>query len=815
MKKFVYAVWPLLFFAAGVFAQSDNNRWTDLWQTPAVNYYSVKHAFDSVYADKDEELHALKGTQATGSGDRDENEDLDGMYFQFKRWEYFMQPRLGPNGETTLPATTYQRFMDYLQSNPAAMAQHNASVARTATSNSWSFVGPTGAPTNSGAGRVNCVRFDPNNTNIIYIGAPAGGLWKSINGGSTWTCLTDYLPVIGCSDVAIDPTNSNIIYIATGDRDAGDSPSIGVMKSTDGGITWNTTGLMFNNNQGRKVARLLIDPGNPNILFAATSGGIYKTQDAGVNWYQMSSLNTMDMEFKPGDPNTIYACKTALYTSTNGGITWSIAAGLPPGNQLTRISVAVSPAAPDNVYVLASLASDYGYYGLYVSTNDGVSFSQRNGSPNLLGWNADGGDSGGQGWYDLSIAVAPYDANTIIVGGVNIWRSDDGGYNFYLNAHWYGGGGAPYVHADCHDLIFEPGTSGSYFAGCDGGIFHTGNDGASFEDLSNNLCIAQIYRVGLSQQNAGTLITGHQDNGTNVKVGSNYFSGLGGDGMDCFIDRTNDNNMFGELYYGDFYRSTNGGASWNGITNGLTGSGGWVTPWVQDPVDPNTLYAGYDQVFRSTDLGSNWSPTGSTMIAATDIQVAPSNHNYLYVTSGLTLLRSTDAGATFSNITFGINSGGASISRIAVCPYDEKKLWVSISGYNNNQKVYYSSDAGATWTNISYGLPNIPANCITAVPGSMSDAIFVGCDVGVYYHDNSMAGWQPYFTGLPNVPVYDLKIYKPAMLLRAATYGRGVWECQIDQSVLVPQAGFSANATSVCPGTPVQFTDLSTLNPVA
>lgn len=801
-------------FAAPAFSQ-DNDRWLELWQTPGTNFFTVKQAFDSAWHDREQEMLEERRNH-TNRSETDENEGMDGMYFKFKRWEYFMEPRVGASGDMSLPASTYWNFMDYLNSNPAAMAQHNASVARQQMTNSWTFVGPTGAPTNSGAGRLCCIRFDPSNSDVIYVGAPAGGLWKSTNSGTSWTCLTDFLPAIGCSDLAIDPNNTNILYLGSGDLDAGDSPSIGVLKSTDGGITWNTTGLSFNTSQVRRISKILIDPTNSNIIYAGTSGGIYKTYDAGANWYLLTQLNTMDMEFKPGDPNTIYAGKVSFYKSTNGGLTWTqVAAGLPQSNTISRLAIAVTPAAPNNIYILAAQSGSQGFEGMYLSTDGGVSFNGQSGSPNVLGWDPNGGDTDGQGWYDLAIAVAPYDENIVVVGGVNVWRSDDMGVNWSLNAHWYGGGGAPYVHADVHDIIFEPGANGSYFVGCDGGIFHTGNDGASFSDLSNNLCIAQIYRMGQSSTVAGTIISGHQDNGTNVKVGSNYFRGIGGDGMDCFIDRTNPNIMFGELYYGDFNRSTNGGASFQGITNGLTGSADWVTPWVQDPVDPNLLYAGYDQLFKSTNQGSNWSPTGSNMTGVLkDIAVAPSNNQIIYVTTGVSLLKTIDAGVNWTNILPPALSG-STVSRIAVSSYDENKVWVSVSGYTNNKKVFYSADGGITWTNISYGLPNIPANCIVTVPGSMSDAVFVGCDAGVYYRDNSSATWQPYFTALPNTPVFDLEVFTPTMMLRAATYGRGVWECPIDQSLLTPQANFSSDFTVVCPSQTVQFTDLSTFTPTS
>ncbi|MEO5644697.1 MAG: PKD domain-containing protein [Bacteroidia bacterium] len=799
----------------------DYNRWIELKNTAGTNFYTIKQAFDSAWAGREAEMRSERGHAAESSRshirEERENEKLDGTFFQYKRWEWYMTPRVYPSGDVSLTTMTYQHFMDYLSSNPQAMAQHNASVARTgpssnsSASNAWSFVGPTGAPSGSGAGRLCCIRFDPVNPDVIYVGTPAGGLWRSLDAGVTWTSLTDFLPAIGCSDVAIDPNNTSIIYLASGDNDAGDSPSIGVLKSTDGGVTWNQTGLSFGANSFKRIGRLLIDPANSNILYAGTSSGIYKTYDAGINWYRVSSSNTFDMEFKPGDPNTIYASRTGLYKSTNAGATWTIiASGLPSSANISRMAIAVTPAAPDNVYLVTANTGSYGFDGLYVSTNSGTNFDQHSSSPNLMGWDINGNDSDGQGWYSIAIAVAPYDPNVIIVGGVNVWRSDDMGYSWALNAHWYGGGGAPYVHADVHDIVFHPLLSGNYFIGCDGGIFETVSDGADFFDISNNLSIAQIYRGGVSGSNPSVVISGHQDNGTNVKSGASYFSGLGGDGMDCFIDRTNDNIMFGSIYYGDFYRSNNGGNNWSGITSGTPGNGEWVTPWEQDPVNPNIIYSGFNQLYKSTNQGNSWSPVSTQTFGAnlTDLEIAPSNTNYIYVSTGTSISRSTDAGLTWTSVIGSLS--GFYISKMAVSSYDERKIWVTVSGYTANSKVFFSTDAGTTWTNISYGLPNLPANCVVAVPGTSSDAIFVGMDVGVYYRDNSSPSWIPYFTSLPNTPVFDLDIFLPTMKLTAFTYGRGVWEALIDQSMLTPYANFSASPLIPCTGQTVQFSDLST-----
>jgi PKD repeat protein len=813
----------LFLLAAGILAfgsmnAQNDDHWLELWQTSGTNFYTIQNAFDSAWAGREAEMQQERNqkflTEHAQEKQERKNEKLDGTYFQYKRWEHFMEPRVYPSGDLSLTNQAYKNFNDYLNANPAAMMQHNASVARSSAAGVWSFMGPTGAPDGGGAGRLVCVRFEPGNANVIYVGAPSGGLWKSLDAGVTWTCLTDFLPSIGCSDVAIDPHNTSIIYLATGDNDAGDSPSIGVLKSIDGGLTWNTTGLSFNTNSYRRIGKLLMDPTNSDIIYAATSSGIYKTWDAGVNWYRVSQTNTTDMEFKPGDPNTIYSCRVSFYKSTNGGATWTqIASGLPLSTGLSRMAIAVSPAAPNAVYIVTAAANSYALHGVYRSTDSGNTFATQASSPNILGWDPNGGDNTGQGWYDLAIAVSPFNANEVVVGGVNTWASTDAGVSWSLNSHWYGGG-APYVHADCHDIVFDPVTNGKYYICCDGGLFKTEDDGSSFPDMSGNLCIAQIYRGGISTTTHGKTISGHQDNGTNVGNSGTWAETLGGDGMDCFVDRTNDNNMFGELYYGDFHRSTDGGNTWSNASNGTPGNGDWVTPWEQDPVSPNVLYAGFNQLYRSTDLGANWSPVGTTILGTIlDLEVAPSNPQCIYASTSGSISRSLDGGVTWTNV--GGSISGYAITRIAVSPYDANKIWVSCSGYNVDGKVFFSNNGGTSWANISYGLPNLPADCIRIVPGTSNDAIFVGMDAGVYYHDNSSPGWTPFFTNLPNVPIDDLDIYPPTMKLTAFTYGRGIWEADIDQSLLAPQPDFSATPTVVCPGQSVQFTDLTPYAPTS
>lgn len=725
----------------------------------------------------------------------------------YKRWEHFMSQRVSPDGKFFPPNKAFTEYYAWLQ-------QYGSGVSAQATAN-WTLMGPVQVPGNGGgSGRLSSVVFQPGNTQIIYVGAPAGGLWKSTNYGATWTPLTDHLPTLGVSDIVIDPNNTNTVYIATGDRDGDETYAVGVMKSTDGGITWNNTGLNWNITQARTVNRLIMHPTNSQIIIAAASNGIWRTTNGGTNWTQtQTSGDHKDMEMNPGSPDTIYATSTnVIRRSVDNGITWSTVATVTGVN---RIELAVTPANAAMVYALCSKSSDNGFSSLRRSTDRGSNWSVMSTSPNVLGWNTTGSDSGGQGWYDLSMAVSPTNANWVIIGGVNQWHSTNGGSSWTLNSHWYGGGGKPYVHADVHHIVFEPGSSSIIYSCNDGGIFRTTNSGAAWTDISAGLSIAMIYGISNNPAVAGTVWAGHQDNGTNRLQSGTWSQRIGGDGMWTINSHTNTNTVYGSLYYGDINRSTNGGTSFtqvagNGV-NGITEDGGWVTPYIQDPSNASVLYAGYSRVWKTTNGGNAWTVAyavsgGSGKLVAMDMSA--NNPNVVYSAKVDRIFRNT------TNITTGLPVTSASITYIRVDPANENRLWVTFSGFSAANKIFRSTDGGSTWTNITYNLPNLPANCVEYKAGT-TEELYIGTDVGVYSFDPATNTWSAFNTGLPNVIVRDLKIHAATSKMRAATYGRGLWETDLNTVPQPPVADFLASATTICTGNAVTFTDISTNQPTS
>ncbi|MCX7727902.1 MAG: T9SS type A sorting domain-containing protein [Bacteroidia bacterium] len=811
MKQFFLFKKNILLLSLGFVLGINVPLWAQEWiqlKENNANFYDIKKSFENEYKQKKNKYNKKVTIEKEEGGEA-----------LFKRWAWYAEPRVYPSGDLKYASFSYalEQYHQWLNENSVFKTSSGGAAVPTATTANWVPLGPFGDPIGSNAGRLVCVRFHPTNPNIIYVGTAAGGMWVSTNGGSTWTTTTDNLGSLGVSDIAIDPSNPNIIYIATGDYVAGDTYSIGVYKSTDGGLTWNSTGLSFTTNLGRRIGRLLINPLNPTTLFAFTSQGIYRTRNGGNTWTLVQSGNFKDGEYKPGDTTVIYGVTSSgFYRSTNGGNSFSTISYGAVGSVI-RLSIAVTPANPNYVYLLAS-ASDYSYGGVYRSTSMGAAgtWSVMSTTPNIFDWSTNGSGTGGQGWYDLAIGVSPTNANEIICGGVNTWKSTNGGSTWTLYTHWYGGGGKPYVHADLHDVQYT--SSNTVYLATDGGLFKTTNGGSSFTAINGNMNIAQIYKLGLSATSSSLIVTGHQDNGTNKWNGTTWTNIYGGDGMDCFISWNNNNTIVASYVYGDFQRSTNGGVSWTSIAPSTTENAAWVAPIIQHPTNPNTFLCGYENVWISNNQGTSWTKPGTIGSGSGDIlgvKVAPSNTTVIYAFRSNALYRSSNNGALWTDISSGLPVGSAAITDIAIDNTNENNIYVTFSGYSSGNKVFHSTNGGASWTNYSTGLPNIPVNCIVYTKNS-SDAIYVGTDVGVYYRELSMSSWLPYSQGLPNVIVSDLEIDYLSNKLRAATYGRGVWETSLySNPTATPNSFFTTTYSIACINTPFQLTDASSNNPTS
>lgn len=666
------------------------------------------------------------------------------------------------------------------------------------TSSNWTALGPINTPIilsngkKRGNGRVNCIAFDPIDQNIIWVGSPGGGLWKSVDGGSNWTTSTDDLPVIGVSSIAINPNNSQEMYIATGDAHADDTYSIGLMKSNDYGVSWNTTSISYNITSQSKINKVIINPSFTDSIYVVTDNHILISGDGANSFNQATDINGdilvgrfRDIEFHPSNPSIIYAVKqtfggSKVIRSVNGGATWIWNNnGITAGSR-SRPLLAVTPANPDVVYVLFS-ANDYSYHGLYKSIDQGSTWNLQSDSPNILGRSTNGNSTGGQSWYDLSLGVSTEDENLIYIGGINLWKTTDGGISWDIEASSGNSNNYSYMHVDQHAVEFNPLNNIAY-AGNDGGFYKYMDALNTWVDISDGLEISQFYKLGLSETNTTRVVAGAQDNGTEMLTSGVWDAIRGSDGMECAIDPYDEDIIYSTSQYGGLRKTYNGGNNWDNIKP-VNYEGSWVTPWKIHPTNNNLIVAGYDEVYSSQTGGGVWDSLTynvSNGSALQTIALAPTDQDYIYAASYTRIKVTKDGGNTWIDIKQGLPN--FNISDITVSNDDAERLWVTFSEYNANKKVYESQDGGNSWTNISgTNLPNLPVNCIIHQKLAKDD-LYIGTDVGVYHKDNTMTEWMPYMSGLPNVVVKELEIQYGIGKIRAATFGRGIWESDVNST---------------------------------
>ncbi len=758
--------------------------WIEMMQNPDANFFETQQAFNTYW----------EGREITrGSG-----------YKPFKRWEYWMQQRVDNQGNKPAPDRNIRAYNEYINTHSTRESAGD-----------WTSLGPFDVPSGNngyrGLGRINAVAFHPTDANTVFIGAPSGGFWKTDDGGQNWTTQTDILPTLGVSAIVVDYVNPDIIYMGTGDRDAGDAPGLGVWKSFDGGLTWASSNAGMGN---ATVGRLLIHPTDNTTLFAATSAGIFKSTDAGATWYKPTGGNFKDLVFKPGNPEIMYAAAGGtFYRSEDSGENFSsINNGLPGG---ARGVIGVSEADPEIVYFL--LTNQESFKGIYKSTDSGLSFTVRSTSPNIMAWDCSGG-SGGQAWYDLDIAVDPGNADVIFAGGVNCFKSTDGGSSWNITSHWYGGCNVQSVHADLHILEYNP-LNNRLYAGNDGGIYWTSNTGQNWSEITNGLTISQAYKIGQSATNKNYVINGYQDNGTSTYIGSTWVSVGGGDGMECAFDPTDDRYSYSTVYYGAINRIYNNNSQGQIAaegSNGITEGGAWVTPFLIDHFDGNVMFIGYKNIWRSTNIKTgntdnvSWTKI-STMGGGNKSVMAQSraNTDIMYVSGGSQLNRSDNVrglNVQWTNISSFLLSGN-NITAIEASPVDENTVYVV-----QQNRVFKSTDKGFNWTEITGSLPDVSMNTLAYYRNSVG-GLYLGTDIGIFYRDDNMSDWIMFSNGFPAAgKVTELEIYYDPIspegdVIRAGTYGRGLWESPVNYGP--PSASFSASETVVTINCEVNFNDNS------
>jgi len=749
------------FFLVAISAKAQSENWRSSTVLKGSNYFDIVQ----------KENNRLSRLQ--GRTDRKSRKQIK----QFKRWASFWKDRVTRDGAFMSEAHTYNEW------EKEQNRLNNSRLNRNGVSNAdWSLVGPVTLPVSDigfypGMGRVNVVAFNGTDVNTMYVGTPSGGIWKTTDGGSSWTPKGDEFPNMGVSDIVINPTNPNILYLATGDWDGRFNRSIGVFKSVNGGDDWAPTGLTFTLGEDDIISKLLIDPNNVNTVFATTRDGIKRTIDGGANWTNVHDdffAFFNDITYKIGSNTVLYATsKTGkFYISTNNGANWSVASS--PGSSSNRLDLALTPNDPNLILTLEQNGV------VRKSTNQGSTWTTVSTIPNFIS----------QGGYNVTLAISPLNKDLVLAGGVEGWRSTNGGtsWEHYLDGYWEEGNPYFYVHSDHHDMKFIPGTNTAFSAN-DGGVFKgDASSDMSWADLSSGLAITTYYNVSGTPQDVGKLIMGAQDNDIAVYDGG-VFTGKnpGSDGVEGLWNYSDSNIAWTCSQGGYLERTLNGFSSSNFVETPDPDNTPFIWELEIHPTAPSTIFGGFGDIHKSTNLGDTWVNLNSGVGPVEFISIAPSNADVIYVSGEINdsgdpglVKRTTNGGALWNTITL---PQAGQVKSIEVHPTNPAEVYIAYSGYETG-KVYKSTNSGVTWTNITGSLPNIPTHQIRYKTGSTDGELFLATDLGVYYRSNSAGDWVKLGTGLPNVIVYDIEIHYATEKLRAATYGRGVWEIPIDDASL-------------------------------
>lgn len=739
----------------------------EILRDPSNNYFTIKQKADSFFA--------RVGTEGTG-------------YKQFKRWEFLVRNNVDQTGALpdfeALNKVAYNDFLSRYGRNEFT----EAGVAN------WIALGQPN-PTiqvgdaQNGVGRTSSVDFIGSD---LWVSTPGGGMWfGNFLGGSaySWTAKTDGIPNLAVQDIEIAPTNTNIMYALTGAvGGASGYRSTGVLKSTDAGNNWSTTGLNFPATGNVKGYKLLVHPSNSSIVWACTDNGLFRTADGGTTWDLVTYYNTVggtqfnlstnayDIVYQPGSTTIMYATSNGpyFYKSTDGGLTFlrvdRVAAGLPTTGGRIQIGV----TAANSAYIYLLYGDGTAYQGLYRSTNSGTSFTLRSNTPNVLG---------GQAWRNICIAVSPTDVDDVYVGGLDVYKSTTGGATggWTQISSWTSTLTSNFCHAD----IFELKCDATYlYCASDGGIYRMTRSTDTWVSLMSGMQTGQVYRMGIDPTASAAFVTvGLQDNGSYRNTGAQYLSIGGGDGMETVINPSNTNVIYLSTQNGNFYRSDDGGTS-NGFIRG--GAGNWTTPAVLRPGNDTHIYLGFTNIDYNTTSGAGAWSTITTGFGnpIESLEFAPSLNTVLYATEGQSVRRFNLSGAVWSAATIITGSLPTSnITELAVDPNNSAHVVVCYGGYTAATKVYETFNANAatpTWTNITANLPNVPINCIT-MDDDGSNTIYIGTDIGVFVRNDVLDNWIMYSNNLPVTRVYDIEINRSLATNRvyAATFGRGVFYAEV------------------------------------
>jgi photosystem II stability/assembly factor-like uncharacterized protein len=658
----------------------------------------------------------------------------------------------------------------------------------------WVSLGPT-----NGAGRMTAVAPHPTIAGTVYAGAAGGGVWKTEDGGTTWSPLTEDLPDLSVGALAIAPSAPDTIYLGTGEGGFGGFiPGIGLLTSRDAGATWSLPETIV----ARSFFRISVHPSRPDELFAGTENGGGRSTDGGRTFTFSIPARTYGLVTEvlrtPGAAEVLYAATwcangcsqgvARVLKSTDGGVTWvSKSLGLPDDVDdpfTERLSLAMSPSDPRVMYAATSLPNAGGRLlaHVYKTTDGGDTWSDL---PSVHG-NSDGDVASYfnlQSWYDNALVVAPGDPNTVLAGGVLAIRTTDGGATWRANRQLD-------FHVDQHDFQYQGST---LWIANDGGIFASSDRGATMTPRNDGLVTRQYYALGNDLAHRNRIVAGSQDNGTGQRPdagGDEWRNILGADGFECAASPQAPNLLYATVQNGGIFRSRDAGAAritFSRITPPYDAgeTRPFRTVFALVPGTPTTIYTGSWRIWRSSDAGDTWVPLPAETAAGTPwnpfepvsaIAVAPSAPNVVWVAAGRLAYRSSDSGRTWQEASAGLPQ--ARVNGLEVDPADPNAAYAAIAT-TVGPAVYRTTDRGAHWEARASGLPASFAAIVVRVDPTDRDVLFCGTDVGVFRSTDRGAAWSRFGTNLPAVSVHDLEISGDGSLARIATHGRGVWELEL------------------------------------
>jgi photosystem II stability/assembly factor-like uncharacterized protein len=614
------------------------------------------------------------------------------------------------------------------------------------------------------SGRVVSIAPHPSDPNTIYIASASGGIWKTTNGGTSWTPLTDELSILNHGAIAIDPSNPDAIYAGTGEYQTG-SGGDGLFRSPDAGATWSRIATAAQ--VGANCSEVLIDPSDSSRIFVSGDLGVVRSTNGGASWTTVLAGACSDIVVHPTTPATMYAGKhnVGIFRSTDGGTNWSQLAGGLPTTDVARIILAISRSLPSTLYA-AVVNGGGGLRGLYKTVDGGNTWTRLSATPNF---------PASQGWYDCFVGVDPTNANIVYGGGVWVYKTSNGGTNWMDVSSPPGGGD---VHPDEHAVAF--GADNTVWVGCDGGVWKSTSSGNSWINCNATLTVTQNYNIALHPTDPNRVIGGTQDNGSAEKqtAGVPWPQILSGDGGFAAYDFTTPTRRYTTYVYLNVYRIA------GSATDDITGPWGsdpanFIAPLVMDPNNSHTLLGGTNRVWRTTnaDTSATWTAIststvgGGGTIGAIAVAIGASNTIYAGNSAGDVFV--TTNASTWNNRSTGLPTG--EISDIVLDPANPAVAYVSY--YNaTGGRVFRSDNFGVSWTNRTGALPSGVSAKALAVDWRFNPPdLFVGTGSGVYESNDGGATWTKDGTDLPNVNIGDLLIDTTRITITAGTYGRGTW----------------------------------------